>query len=248
MFKLLTHSFIKGVMLSMKKVLLLPLCTMLAAGLTGCGANNESGGRNEATGTTGYYSNEKDDLVSRINYNAPIPEMYNNMSEVERQQEAIERQGGNPTIPLSNYGDGYFYHDRSFSNRDANYHGYISKPQTARSSYYTAYEGKLADKIRAAANKIENVNDSRAIFYKGEVLVTALLGDYSDPQVTRDAIEKKVRPLSGNRKLHVTTDQGVYYRSISLDNRLRQGGPKELFNQDAADMFQNIGTHVNHLQ
>lgn len=232
----------------MKKVLLLPLCTILAAGLTGCGVNNESGVRNEATGTAGYYSNEKDDLVSRINYDAPLPHVYNDMNEVERKQEAIERQGGNPTIPLSSYGDGYFHHDRSYSERDANYHGHISKPQTARSSYYTAYDGELADKIRAAANKVKNVNDSRAIIYKGDILVAALLDDYSDPQAVRDAIEKKVRPLKGKRKMHVTTDQGVYYRSISLDNRIRQGGPKEMFEQDTADMFQNIGIHENHLQ
>ncbi|MDQ0219350.1 YhcN/YlaJ family sporulation lipoprotein [Peribacillus cavernae] len=231
-----------------KFVLALPLCTIITAGLFGCGVNDDGGDRNQAANPAGYYSTEKDDLVSRINYQAPVPHMYKDMSAVERRQEAIERRGGNPTVPLSNYGNGYFYQDSDYSTKDANYHGHLSKPQTAHSSYYTAYEGRLVDKIRTRANDVNHVNDSRAVVYKGDVLVTTLLDDYNDHQAVRDAIEKKVRPLTGNLKLHVTTDQGVYYRSIALDNSLRAGGPKDIFNLDAADMFKNIGIHENHSQ
>jgi spore cortex protein len=211
--------------------------------LAACGAN-----RDDTISRAGYYSNDKNDLVSRVNFQAPITHMYRDMNEVERRQEAIERRGGNPTIPLSNYGNGYFYHDDTYSTRDRNYHGHLSKPQTARSSYYHSYEGGLVDKIRGRANSVKHVNDSRAVIYKGEILVAALLNDYSDPQAVKNAIEKKVRPLSGKRKLHVTTDQAVYYRSISLDNGIRQGGPRDAFNLDAADMFKNLGIHENHLQ
>ncbi|WP_230129901.1 YhcN/YlaJ family sporulation lipoprotein [Bacillus sp. CECT 9360] len=222
-----------------KFFMVLPFCVILC----GCGFDD-----NEAVRPAGYYSTDEDDLVRRINYQAPITHMYQDMNAVERRQEATERQGGNPTIPLSTYGDGYFYHDSSFSTRDTNYHGHISKPQTPRSSYYTAYDGRLVDQIRARANRVNNVNDSRAVIYKGDILVTALLEDISDPQAVRNAIEKSVRPLVGKHKLHVTTDQGVYYRSIALDNRMRKGDRRDMFDQDAADMFENIEIHENHLQ
>lgn len=94
--------------------MVLPFCLIL------CGCN-------EALTSAGYYTTDGQDPVSRINYQAPITHMYQDMSAVEKRQEAIERQGGNPTIPLSDYGQGYYYQDSSYSKKDKNYHGHLSK-------------------------------------------------------------------------------------------------------------------------
>jgi spore cortex protein len=219
---------------------------MLILTLSGCSDSTE--GRNGNMSQTDITADYKDDLVTRINDPAPIPHIYHDLAAIERKQEAIESEGGNPTIPLSEYGDGIFYQDQEHSTRDRNYHGHLSEPRKTQAAYYNSYQGELVDKIRKRLNGLADVQDSRAVIYKREIIVTALLRDYDKTGQIKGKIIKIVRLLINDLKLHVTTDKNVYHRSVTLDNMMRTGTSKEMFKRDAADMFKNINRHENHPQ
>lgn len=233
-----------------KKIFVLPL-VVLVAGLVGCSANNQAGDKNQedVLNTGGYDSNEKDNLVRQITYQAPIGQVVQDYNEADQIQENLKRNGENPTIPRSEYGNGILFQERNFSQKDRNYHGHIT-PLRTKSSYYNAYEGRLVDAIMKKANKVDHVKESCAIVRDQELIVTLLLDDYSrDAAIAaKQEVTSRVQPMAGNRTLYVLTDQGVYYRTTVLDNKLRGGGPKEQVILNVENMMETLGVHENHLK
>ncbi|MGG4265192.1 YhcN/YlaJ family sporulation lipoprotein [Peribacillus simplex] len=151
-------------------------------------------------------------------------------------------------INYRNIGQGLYDKDDAYSKRDRNYHGHESKPLRARSSYYNSYEGTLADKANGIANEVDPVIDARTIIMKDEMVVALLLDDYSQVKNVKEKVKNEIGPLSNGRTLYVTTDRGIYYRSMTLDNNLRDGGTRELIILDANDMFENLNVHQDHLK
>jgi spore cortex protein len=151
-------------------------------------------------------------------------------------------------INYRNMAQGLYDKDDAYSERDRNYHGHESKPLRARSSYYNSYEGTLADKVNGVANEVGSVADARTIIMKDEMLVALLLDDYSQAKGVKERIKKEIGPLSNGRTIHVTTDEGVYFRTMTLDNNLRDGDTREMIIQDANDMFDNLNIHEDHLK
>nr|WP_242485501.1 MULTISPECIES: YhcN/YlaJ family sporulation lipoprotein [unclassified Peribacillus] len=151
-------------------------------------------------------------------------------------------------INYQNVVQGLYNKDDEYSKRDRNYHGHESKPLRARSSYYNAYEGELADQVNRVANSEDSVIDSRAIIMEDEMLVALLLDDYNQAKAVKESVMKKVEPLTEGRTLNVTTDKGVYFRTMTLDNNLRDGDTRDSIILDANDMFDNLNIHENHLQ
>ncbi|MGW6379848.1 YhcN/YlaJ family sporulation lipoprotein [Peribacillus butanolivorans] len=151
-------------------------------------------------------------------------------------------------INYQNVVQGLYNKDDEYSKRDRNYHGHESKPLRARSSYYNAYEGELADQVNGVANSEDSVIDSRAIIMEDEMLVALLLDDYSQAKAVKESVMKKVETLTEGRTLNVTTDKGVYFRTMTLDNNLRDGDTRDSIILDANDMFDNLNIHENHLQ
>lgn len=197
-----------------------PLCLAVVVGLSGC--NNQQATENENfLNRTGYQSTEKDQLVRNINNEVPM---------------------------LDDAEDGLHNGNDSYSERDRNYHGHASKPLHAKSSYYNSYEGNLVDRINRQVNSIPNVKDTRAIVMQKDVLVTVLLDDYAQARAIKNVVIEQVQPLVKGRTLHVTTDTGVYYRTMTLDNNLRDGGPTDVVILDADDLFDNLDIHEDHLR
>jgi spore cortex protein len=151
-------------------------------------------------------------------------------------------------INYQNVVQGLYNKDDEYSKRDRNYHGHESKPLRARSSYYNSYEGELADKVNGVANSEDAVIDSRAIIMEDEMLVALLLDDYNQAKAVKESVMKKVEPLTEGRTLNVTTDKGVYFRTMTLDNNLRDGDTRDSIILDANDMFDNLNIHENHLK
>ena len=151
-------------------------------------------------------------------------------------------------INYENMVQGLYNKDDAYSKSDRNYHGHESKPLKAKSSYYNSYEGSLADKVNGVANKVEQVSDARTIIMQDEMLVALLLDDYSQAKDVKQRIKKEIGPLTNGRTLYVTTDEGVYFRTMTLDNNLRDGDTKEMIILDANDMFDNLNIHENHLK
>lgn len=197
----------------------LAICSVLATGLVGC-ANNDTAENENYMDNTGYHSTEKNDLVRHINYQEPMREMV----------------------------DGLYDKDDAYSESDRNYHGHESKQLHPRSSYYNAYEGKLVDRINAQATDVDSVIDSRAIVMKDEILVALLLDDYDQATEAKQAVRKEIGPFTKGRTIYVTTDEGIYYRTMTLDNNLRDGDTRELIVLDANDLFDNLNIHEDHLR
>lgn len=186
--------------------------------MTGC--NNDEAATEDRIRQAGYYSTEKDQLVQNMSNQAPMTKML----------------------------AGFYHDNHSYSSVDRNYHGHESKPLRAKSSYYNSYEGKLVDDILIRVNKVNHVIDSRAIVTKDEVLVTVLLDDYRHAQTVKNEVENSAKQIVHNRTLHVSTDQGLYYRSMVLDNNLRDGLPTDRIIMDVDDMLDNLSLHEDHLQ
>ncbi|QYF84763.1 YhcN/YlaJ family sporulation lipoprotein [Brevibacterium sp. PAMC21349] len=143
-------------------------------------------------------------------------------------------------INYENMVQGLYNKDDAYSKSDRNYHGHESKPLKAKSSYYNSYEGSLADRVNGVANKVEQVSDARTIIMQDEMLVALLLDDYSQAKNVKQRIKKEIGPLTNGRTLYVTTDEGVYFRTMTLDNNLRDGDTREMIILDANDMFDNL--------
>lgn len=151
-------------------------------------------------------------------------------------------------INYENMAHGLYNKDDAYSKSDRNYHGHESKPLKAKSSYYNSYEGSLADRVNGVANKVEPVSDARTIIMQDEMLVALRLDEYSQANDVKQRIKKEIGPLTNGRTLYVTTDEGVYFRTMTLDNNLRDGDTREMIILDANDMFDNLNIHENHLK
>lgn len=151
-------------------------------------------------------------------------------------------------INMHNTEENLYGKDDAYSKRDRNYHGHESKPLRARSSYYNSYEGALVEQVDKVANRVEDVIDARAIVMKDEMLVALLLDDYNHAPAVKEEVWNQVKSLTEGRTLYVTTDEGVYYRTMTLDNNLRDGDTKEMTVLDANDMFDNLDIHEDHIK
>ncbi|CAH0301260.1 YhcN/YlaJ family sporulation lipoprotein [Peribacillus simplex] len=151
-------------------------------------------------------------------------------------------------INYENMVQGLYDKDDAYSKSERNYHGHESIPLKAKSSYYNSYEGAFADKVNGIAKKEEPVNDARTIIMKDEMLVALRLDDYSQAKDVKERIKTEIGPLTNGRTLYVTTDEGVYFRTMTLDNNLRDGDTREMIILDANDMFDNLNIHENHLK
>ncbi|MET1180002.1 YhcN/YlaJ family sporulation lipoprotein [Peribacillus simplex] len=151
-------------------------------------------------------------------------------------------------INYENMVQGLYNKDDAYSKSDRNYHGHESKPLKAKSSYYNSYEGTFADQVNGIAKKAEPVIDARTIIMKDEMLVALRLDDYSHANDVKEGIRREIEPLTNGRTLYVTTDEGVYFRTMTLDNNLRDGDTREMIILDANDMFDNLNIHEKHLK
>ncbi|MFD0047882.1 YhcN/YlaJ family sporulation lipoprotein [Actinomycetes bacterium NPDC127524] len=226
----------------MKKRWTMPLCMMLAAGIAGCSAGNvaENGQKNTDAVRSEKNMTAKDNLARNISDRAPLFGSSGNKGNGLGNL-------GNPAVPLG-YNSGNLDQENDFSTRDRNYHNHEGVPQRTRSSYYTAYEGALVDSIVKKANSVQGVKDSRAIITRDRILVTLLVRNNQSPSDVKKDVRNKINKLSGKRELTVVSDQGLYYRVISLDNDLRDGGPRDMVLLDAQDLFDNLDLHKNHAQ
>jgi spore cortex protein len=258
-------SICEGVFHLNKKYLVLPLSTVMALGLAGCGNNDEAANQNRYNDTAqpmGYYSNENHKGNARIlnDNDGPVTEMMDhNMGNERNTNNNLQVRNGNtennlqtrdgnldnPTRPLANTDRNMFQRDNRFSRADTNYHGHLnSDTKKARSSYYTDYDGEFTEQIGKVASQVPNVKDARSVTHGKKVIVAVDLNDSSKEEATKRNVEAAVKPLLKGRSVTVVTDDGTFGRIRSIDNDLRNGGPKDGINMDLENMFQTITNRV----
>ncbi|AIE60879.1 YhcN/YlaJ family sporulation lipoprotein [Bacillus methanolicus] len=243
-----------------KKIFIVSFAALLTTGLTGCGNNDKAALQDRYTNQVqpmGYYSNENHERgngnVKILNDNdGPITEMMDHTFGAEgrnarreqiRMLQVKDENGNppNPSAPLANYDRNFFERDNRFSRSDANYHGHLDdNTRQPSSSYYTAYEGKLAEKIGDVTASVRNVEDVRSVVYGSDVLIAVDLTDYSKEEETKRKIRQAVQPYLKGRSCTVVTDEGTFSRIRNIDNDLRDGGPREHIDIDIKNMFRSM--------
>jgi spore cortex protein len=130
--------------------------------------------------------------------------------------------------------------------RDINYHGHLNDENSAaRSSYYNAYEGRLAEDVTRATGSVPNIRVARTIVDRNTIIVSLVLKNQKKRDKTRREAEAAAAPYAKGRNLVVFTDTGTYYRVRSLDNDLRNGGPRDMVDLDVKDILKSSNAQQN---
>ncbi|KKB34543.1 YhcN/YlaJ family sporulation lipoprotein [Bacillus thermotolerans] len=212
----------------------------LTAGLAACGGEEESGygGHVNEYEPQGYYSNASHGDDDR--HDGPMTEWYDHSvgQEAKNLREEKERylhveegeHPQNPSKPLTYEDHGFLERDNKHPHsNDVNYHGNRGMSDIqAKNSYYTNYNGKLAETVAKKAEAVEGVKAARAFISKKEMVVAAQLRKESNPEAVRKEVRRLVKDYADGRELKVTTDNGTFNYIRNLDNSLRDGGPIDL--------------------
>lgn len=234
-----------------KKLLLIPLSALCLGACNG--AENATQSQNDnAYEPMGFYSNEGHGNDKNDTRDGPLTEMYDHsigqegqaIRKSKREYLQVKDEYGNPqnpSKPLAQNDRNFFLNDARASHGDANYHGHLDdNTRKARPSYYTAYEGDLAEKIGDVTASVDNVNDVRSVTYGTDVLIAVDLDDHSRFAQTQKEIEKAVQPYLKGRTVTVAADEGTFSRLRNIDNDLRDGGPREAIKLDIHDLLRSI--------
>ncbi|MHC0035777.1 YhcN/YlaJ family sporulation lipoprotein [Pseudoneobacillus sp. C159] len=230
-----------------KRYLVLPITAALTFGLAGC-ANNDQGanhtGNSRNAQPMGYYSNENHKGNARImdDNDGPVTEIMDHTVGYERNQNnnllsVRNGNGTNTALPTNDNNR----QNGVFRRTDVNYHGHLDRNNSpAKSSYYTAYEGNMAEKISHAAADVANVNDVRSVTFGNDVVIAVDIADNANKNQTKQAIRNAVRPYVKGRDITVVTDKGMFGRIRQIDNDLRNGGPRTDLDTDMRNILSNI--------
>ncbi|WP_432767220.1 YhcN/YlaJ family sporulation lipoprotein [Rossellomorea marisflavi] len=232
----------------------LGMTAFMSLNLAACSSGEKESGQQYSNSyePLGYYSNEGHGGDKNDRHDGPLTEMFDHSVGKEGQDIRNQKQKflqvrdddgnpQNPTTPLAPYDAGFFAQDNRGSHGDANYHGHLDdNTRKARNSYYTAYEGDLAEKIGDVTGHVKNVSDVRAVSYGTDVLIAIEVRDHSKEEETKRRVEKAVQPYLEGRTVSVVTDEGTFSRVRNIDNDLRGGGPLDGINLDLHDMFNTI--------
>jgi spore cortex protein len=230
-----------------KKIFVAPISALLISGLAACAHDKNASNEQNVNRfqPVGYYTNDQ----SIVDHDGPFTELMNyttgNVDYVKNNNRFLpsgypDDYGPHLKSPMTQYDTRYTtVNDRHL--RDINYHGHLNNRNSkARSSYYTAYEGQLAEDISNTAASVSNVYDARTIIDGKRVLVSVVVKNDKKADDTKRSVEQAVLPYLSGRKYVVTTDMGTYYRVRQLDNDLRDGGPKDMIRLDTDKMFEGF--------
>ncbi|KAA0563709.1 spore cortex protein CoxA [Bacillus sp. CH30_1T] len=237
-----------------KRLFMVPLTAVMTLGLAACNSGEEEAQDRytDSYEPLGFYSNEGHGGEKEDERDGPLTEMYDHsvgregqdIRQKKRDFLQVKDENGNPqnpSRPLADYDENFMAQDGRASHGDANYHGHLDdNTRNAKRSYYTAYEGDLAEKIGDVTGKVENVSDVRAVAYGSDVLIAVELDDHSKIEETKTRVKKAVQPYLHGRTVSVVTDEGTFSRVRNIDNDLRDGGPREGINFDMHDMFKSV--------
>ncbi len=237
-----------GVIRLNKKMMFVPLASLLALGLTACNGNNEasvqSTNRNQAQ-PLGYYSNEKGNEVDVMDdREGALTELFDHnfgkegAAEEDRKRKMLQSRDENgnppnPTVPRSDHDHNFFQKDNKYSRGDLNYHGHLSEHRgSGKAGIYsnTGQDNKLARKVSLAAESVDNVDKVRSVMFGREVEIAVSYKDKSLKKQTDKKIKKAVLPYTEGRELRIIEDEGTFSRTRNIDYDRKNGNPRESIN------------------
>ncbi|WP_176215120.1 YhcN/YlaJ family sporulation lipoprotein [Cytobacillus gottheilii] len=213
-----------------KKQALIPFAVFVSLGLTACGSNGDTAVQDRNTEVTqpmGYYSNEHHEEQDRGNARL-LTSNDNDGPIVEMMDHSLGEERGHQR-------------DGTYSRADRNYHKHLGDPmKTPRSSYYQSYDGATAENVSKAASRVENVKDAQALLHGDEIVIAAMLENQNNDTETKKSIQQAVRPLIGDRSVHILTNESQYNRIKVLNNDLKDGGMREQIDLDVENLFKDL--------
>ena len=237
-----------GVFRLNKKVLFVPLASLLTLGLSACNGNDEAAVQSQnADGgqPLGYYSNEKGNEIDVMDdREGAITEIFDHNFGKEgtaaenrkrRMLQSRDENGNppNPTVPRSDHDHNFFQRDNKYSRGDLNYHGHLSDHRgsgQARIYTNTEQDTKLARKVGIAAESVDNVDKVRSVLFGRKVEVAVTYKDKSLKKQTNKKIRKALLPYIEGRELRIIEDEGTFSRSRNIDYDRKNGNPRESIN------------------
>ncbi|GIN87024.1 sporulation cortex protein CoxA [Heyndrickxia sporothermodurans] len=236
-----------------RKILFTPIPLLIVSTLAACNYDQNSY-KNQTTNNAqqvGYHTNNR----HIIDHDGPMTELidysFGNVDNIKNNNYLLP--SGSPDdydhpikSPLTEYNTNNKVVNKNRIIRDINYHGHLNHHNAkGKSSYYTAYEGGLAEKLSNEAIKVKNVTDARALIDGNNVIISIVLNKDQNVNKTKQAVERVIRPYISNRQYIITTDQGTYYRARQLDNDLKNGNPRDSIKLDLHNMFKTLNKQRN---
>lgn len=237
-----------GVFRLNKRMLSVPLASLLVLGLTACNGNNETAiedRKSDQGQPLGYYSNEKGNEIDVMDdREGPVTEIYDHNfgleghAEEERKRMALQSRDENgnppnPTVPRSDHDHNFFNRDNKYSRGDLNYHGHLSEHRgSGKAKIYTnkAEDNRLARKVGIAAESVDNVDKARSVLFGREVEIAVTYKNKSLKKQTDKKIKKAVHPYLEGRELRIIEDEGTFSRTRNIDYDRKNGNPRESIN------------------
>ena len=231
-----------------KRMLFLPIASLLTIGLTACNGNDEAAiqGTNADRGQPlGYYSNEKGNEIDVMDdREGAITEIFDHnfgkegLAAENRKRKMLQSRDENgnppnPTVPRSDHDHNFFQKDNKYSRGDLNYHGHLSEHRgSGRAQTYSNSEqdNQMARKVGIAAESVDNVDKVRSVLFGREVEIAVTYKDKSLKKQTDKKIRQAVLPYTEGRVLRVIEDEGTFSRSRNIDYDRRNGNPRESIN------------------
>lgn len=244
---------VKGVISLNYKKIVLPASAILTLFIAGCGDKNSAQDRyTDSAQPIGYYSNEdhqKSGGNARMldDNDGAITEMLDHSAGQEsdnvrnRELKAMQNrdENGNPVNPTKPYAKkdrNFFAHDNRYQNSDLNYHGHLNT--TGHSAETNQYNADLSQRIERSVDRVENVEDARAIVYGDDVLIAAKLMNANNEKETIQAIKKEANAFVSGRKIKVATDEKTYTRIATMDKDLKVKNVKTTTRDRLRKLFQ----------
>jgi spore cortex protein len=229
-----------------KRIMMLPLASLMMFGLAACNGNNENAAQDRNASPAqplGYYSNEKGNEVDVMDdREGAVTEIFDHNfgkeGRVSRDKKRMMLQSRdedgnppNPTVPRADHDHNFFQRDNRFSRGDANYHGHLDNNKSQPKIYNnTKEDNEMARKVGLAAASVDNVDKVRSIIFGEDVEIAVDYKDDSLEKQTKKEIRKAVRPYIEGRELRITKDEGTFSRNRNFDYNRKNGNPRESIN------------------
>lgn len=237
------------------------LVPILVLGLVGCGNGDQTAKdvRTNEPLTVGYYSNENHEkkggnavLLDGADNDGPVTEIMDHSLGTERntnqrflrvRNENNNRvNDGNPNVypnPTANGYDGNLNsREPLIGGNDQNYHGHLNNSNhVTRQSYYNGNNGNMNERITQLVENVENVKEAKTVIHGNEVLVGVRLNNKSREVETKKNIQQAVQSQLNGKKLHLITNDSQFSRLKTIDQDLRNGGPKDDLNLDINNLI-----------
>lgn len=225
-----------------KKASAFTAIAILTSGLAACNADKSALDTryNDNTQPMGYYSNEN----TNVDNEGPVTEIMdgmnndNNDNYFRRVNERYQnRNMSNQTVPYDERDNGMLK-DNRFSQRDVNYHGHLKNV-----GYYQREDGKTAQQVSNAVEKINNVEDARVLVTENNLIIAVDTKDTNDNTV-KDKITKQVQKMAYGRNIQVITDKDTFTRIRNIDNDIRNGVDRKTIDSNINNLMNDIGNAI----